>query len=100
MTSNGDVVQKLIQNGADVNARNQGQSTPLHQLFDLGLDHASDYSSGLNADSLRLLLENGADVDAVDDEGRTPFQLASSGGYHEIAQLLLDHRPSVEQGRM
>ncbi|KAH9069631.1 ankyrin repeat-containing domain protein [Lactarius deliciosus] len=92
----GGVVQTLIQNGADVNARDQGQSTPLHQIF----YRRYKFSLQLDVDSLRLLLENGADVDAVDDEGWTPFQLASSGGYHEMAQLLLDHRASVEQSRM
>ena len=38
-----------------------------------------------------LLLDYGAKVDVKDDEGMTPFQMASSGGHHEIAELLLEH---------
>ncbi|KAI9437171.1 ankyrin repeat-containing domain protein, partial [Lactarius indigo] len=82
--SKDDVVRTLIQNGADVNARNQGQSTPLHLFFDKRPTLRTP-----DAKCLRVLLENGADVDAVDDEGRTPYQLASSEGYGEMAQSLL-----------
>ncbi|KAI9437175.1 hypothetical protein H4582DRAFT_332520 [Lactarius indigo] len=88
------VVLTLIQNGADVNARNQGQSTPLH----LCLNKRPTFETP-DAKCLHVLLENGADVDAVDDKGRTPYQLALSEGYGEMAQLLLDHRASIEQNR-
>ena len=49
-----------------------------------------------DADLSRLLLENGADVNAEDDNGLTPFQIATSKGYRSTAQLLLDHGASVE----
>jgi ankyrin repeat protein len=82
------VVLLLIKHGAGVNAYDGNHMTPLHRL-------ASSWSP--NVDSLRLLLENGADLDVEDDEGLTPFQIASKYGRHEseIAQLLSDRRPSA-----
>jgi ankyrin repeat protein len=107
----------LASSDRDVNARNGSQSTPLHLaslspkwttetfvrlLIKAGVNasngkhktplHRLASSQRPNADSLRLLLENGAAVDVENDKGLTPFQIASSEGNHEIAQLLLDHR--------
>ncbi|KAN0132161.1 hypothetical protein V8E53_009927 [Lactarius tabidus] len=102
---NADIARVLIKHGADVCARDQGQSTPLHILSSVSFKilvpylftendktplHKPEVSYWVPKEYLRVLLENGADVDAEDDEGQTPFQIASSKGYHEMAQLLLD----------
>jgi ankyrin repeat protein len=76
-------VHLLIEHGAGINAYDGNHKTPLHRLA------SSQFPS---ADSLHLLLENGADVDVEDDKSLTPFQIASSEGNYEIAQLLFDHK--------
>ena len=59
------VVQKLIEYGADIDAKTIYGSTPLHWASE-GL-HFTDGSI------VRLLLEHGSDVNARDEEGLTPF---------------------------
>ena len=85
----------LIEQGAIVNAYDRDHKTPLHLAVSSQLS-SWDEDTEPNANFLRLLLENGADVNVSDDNGLTPFQIAKSKGYHEIAQLLLDHGASVE----
>ena len=75
-----DVVQRLLEHGADTNIRSHGHLTALH--------HAS-FRGWLEI--ARLLLSYGAKVDEEDEEGRTPLQLAASKGYHAITKLLLEH---------
>ncbi|KAH8977324.1 ankyrin repeat-containing domain protein [Lactarius deliciosus] len=73
----------LIQHGADVNAQNGDQSTPLHL--------AASSRLAVEGNVVRLLLKHGANVDAKDGDGRTPLQVASSEGHYWIAKLLSDH---------
>ena len=68
----------LMENGADVNARNNRASTPLHWAI---RDQAK----------VRLLLDNGAAVDARQADGRTPLYLAASlGNGNAVLRLLLE----------
>jgi ankyrin repeat protein len=64
-------VELLLQRGAEVNACDGAHMTPLHKSLLNELDQP-------DVDVVRLLLENGANADVEDDEGRTPFQIASS----------------------
>jgi len=66
--SQADIIQLLIDHGADVDVRDDKGKTPLHCA-----------SVTANLENMRALLENGADVNAVDDEGNTPLQLAQRG---------------------
>ncbi len=75
-----DVVQRLLELGADPNACDHDHSTPLHQASSEGLLEVA-----------RVLLSYGANVDEMDGKGRTPFQVASSKGYDEITKLLSEH---------
>ena len=61
-------VKALLENGAEVNARDMDGLTVLH--------HAA--SDG-RIDIVRLLIERGADVNAMDEEGRTPLYPAICG---------------------
>ena len=76
-----DLVQRLLEHGADPNAGPDG-ATPLHQCSFYGLLKVA-----------RLLLSYGAkvDVDEKKDKGKTPVQVASERGHHEIAKLLSEH---------
>jgi ankyrin repeat protein len=77
-----DMVQRLLEHGADPNIRprDDGHLTTLHLAsFERSLEGA------------RLLLRYGVNVDEKDEKGRTPFQVASERGYDEITKLLVEH---------
>jgi ankyrin repeat protein len=90
-----EVVQKLIEYDADINARDEYGWTP---LFDASRGrHFKDGSV------LRLLLERGADVNAravkatpVSTLGSTPLHFASENGALEVVRLLLEHGADIE----
>jgi ankyrin repeat protein len=111
-----DIVQVLIQHGADVAAQDNTGSTPLHlasskrsgKTVELLLGHGADvnardgkYStplhlaassrSAMKGNVVPLLLSHGANVNAKDDGGQTPFQIASSSGLSEITELLSNY---------
>ena len=113
-----EVVQKLIEYDADVNAKDQDGETPFYYvsegippkdcsvhrlLLELGADvnvRAEDGSTplhfaldtGARLEVIRLLLESGADVKAKDNNGKTALQLAEGrGGKDEVVKLLLEH---------
>ena len=75
-----DMVQLLLEHGADPNICTNDHTTPLHAASSLGLLEAA-----------RLLLSHGANIDEKDGEGRTPFQLAASKGHDELTKLLTEH---------
>ena len=62
--------------GADVNAKTNDGSTPLHWVG--------------SAVVAKLLIESGADVQAVNDWGFTPLHWASWGGHTETVNLLIE----------
>ncbi len=66
------VARLLLERGADLRARDDRRSTPLHLA-----------AKGGNLEVARLLLEKGADVRAADEDGTTPLHEAASGGCHE-----------------
>lgn len=76
-----EVVQLLLERGADVHARNTHQSPPLL----IATEHQDDPAY------VRLLLSNGADVNATCIDADTPLHiLAMFQDNLEVAQVLLD----------
>ena len=77
-------VRILLEAGADVNARNSGQSTPL--IF-----------GAYNLEKTKLLVYKGADVNAVNDAGSRPLYTAVSvHGNAETVRYLIDHGADVK----
>jgi ankyrin repeat protein len=72
-----DVIQHLINNGADVNIRDNFGYTALIWASRFG-----------HIDIVRLLIDAGADVNARNDGGRTALMYASDCGYLDIVELL------------
>ena len=114
-----DVVQWLLDHGANSNTQNSDHSTPINFAAMLGrpsivrmlLDHSAHINNANIAghtplhqasifgfaEIVKLLLQRGADVKAQDREYSTPLHLASSKGRADIVRLLLDHgTPNVD----
>ncbi|RCH54100.1 hypothetical protein DJ568_14560 [Mucilaginibacter hurinus] len=72
-----DIAVLLIENGAQVNIKQQAGVTPLHSAAQNG-----------NVDLLILLLEHGAEVDIRMEGGKLPADLAREKGYADIAEIL------------
>ena len=115
-----EVVQKLIEYGADIGAKDFDGHTPLYfasfgnygnldkhcPLLQLLLEHGADInaqskdgttalhraSSSGRLEIVRLLLEHGADTKAENDHGKTALRVAEEGGKFEVAKLLLEHK--------
>jgi uncharacterized protein len=74
------LVEALIAQGADVNARSRNamQNAPLHAA-----------AGGRNPEAVRVLLEHGADVNARQEGGWTALHAAAQNGDVEMARLLI-----------
>jgi ankyrin repeat protein len=79
-----EVVQSLLDEGADVNQRDGDHAT--------ALDVAS--ANG-ELEVAKLLIKYGADVNCRDKIGWTPLHHVSRGEHHDIAELLLDNGADI-----
>lgn len=75
----------LIERGAQVDARDEDEDTPLHMV-----------AWKNSVDVAKLLIEYGADLNAKDESGRTPADTASTENYPypqaiDVARLLDDY---------
>jgi ankyrin repeat protein len=82
-----DEVNRLVEAGADVNARSLYQATPLHWALK---------GSSVVPDIFSILVKNGADVNAQDNARKTPLHIASSFGNIPAAERLLSLGASLE----
>ena len=84
-----ELVELFLQNGIDVNARNNKNDTPV--LWAARGDHV---------DTVRLLIRHGADLQLENDKGSTPLYWAVRYGFAELVRVLLDEgRADVGQRR-
>lgn len=74
---NTEIASLLIQNGANVEVKNNTRSTPL--MF------ASTYN---NQSIVELLLQNGAMKDCKDLNGKTAYNHAHEKGFDHLLELL------------
>jgi uncharacterized protein len=72
-----EMMQLLLERGADPNARQQMDYTPLHGSAARG-DH----------ETARLLVARGADARATASDGKTPADVARERGFNELAAWL------------
>jgi ankyrin repeat protein len=79
-----DVIQRLLDRGADVNERNEVFHTPLNVVSIDG-----------NLEIARTLIKYGADVNCRDNFGRTPLHLTAKYGHIHLVRLLLDNGADI-----
>jgi hypothetical protein len=73
-----EIARLLLQNGADLNAKDRYGSSPLHLSAEQG-----------SVDILHLLVENGADLEAQDDDGWRVLHKAAWMGHLPFIQELI-----------
>ena len=87
-----EIAEGLIAKGADVNAKNDGERTPLHTAADRSQGTAANIS---HKEIIELLIAKGANVNAKITSGPirgyTPLYLAVINNNTEIADLLRKH---------
>lgn len=80
-----DLVQKLLNEGADSNSRTIVKRTPLHYAI-------SNEDPNIDNDNVAIaLLQHGADVNAVDIDHSTPLANAISRNKYKLIDVLLSH---------
>lgn len=81
-----DIVNRLLQKGAEIDKANEYGKTPLILAV---LDNRIDI--------LKLLLDKGADVNKADNSGMTPLLHAAREGRSECVELLLEKCADVDR---
>jgi ankyrin repeat protein len=94
LMGDGERVRRLLEEGADVNARDGCGNTPLHLAVHFGgmLDRDLGFEW---ITVLKWLVERGADLNARDAEGRTPLHDAAMLGYDDAINVLLPFREDL-----
>lgn len=85
---NTEIIKYLIQNKADLNAKDKWGNTPLHLAVGV---------QNLPIEITELLLDAGAPVNAKNHEGDTPLHFAATVGCQEICERLLHFRASIRE---
>jgi ankyrin repeat protein len=73
-------VKDCIENGADVNCKNNSNWTPLM--------YSSYYG---HLEIVKVLIENGVDINYKDKWGQTPLMLSSNNTFLEVVKVLIEN---------
>lgn len=76
-----EILEMLLQNGANINAKNAPNKTPLYLAARFSLSSV-----------VKILLESGADPTILSRDGRSVLHAACHSGNHESLSLLLQHQ--------
>ena len=77
-----EMVQLLLDHGAEINANDFSNETPLHRACNSGLEEV-----------VQLLINKGANMNSVDDDDNTMLHKACYGGNMNIVKLIVETRP-------
>ena len=72
--------KSLLAHGADINAKDDYNQTPLHEAVTKG-----------RKDVVEVLLANKAQINGRDNAGKTPLAYAVSNNFTDIAKMLREH---------
>lgn len=78
------VVKVLLENGAEVDSKDNGGQTPLSLAAENGHEAVA-----------RLLLEKDAKLESKDKKDRTPLSLATKNGHETVVRLLVNNSTAV-----
>ncbi|KAG4114229.1 hypothetical protein ERO13_D12G033400v2 [Gossypium hirsutum] len=78
-------IQRLIENGAAINGRDQHGWTALHRASFKG-----------RIDTVKTLIDKGIDIDLKDEEGYTALHCAVESGHTDVVELLVKKGADVE----
>ncbi|KAI9889110.1 MAG: hypothetical protein M1814_005771 [Vezdaea aestivalis] len=79
------IIQLLLENGADIEAKDKEGRTALHWAAENGHEAV-----------IKLLLEKGADIEAKDGYGTTALHWAAGNGHEAVIKLLLEKGADIE----
>ncbi len=82
-----DIMQLLLDHGADVNVSDDAGSTPLHHSCRITYGRLEERGT---VEGARLLLDHGASIDAINKSGHTPFEVALLAEHYEMAEFLVE----------
>ena len=105
-----EVARELLQRRSDVNMRDQGGATPLHNAVIAGrwkgieislffndiVTHRMIIDSQVTTPLVQLLLDYGADPRIRDGAGKTPLEMATDWTPPDTIRLLQEWRPQAE----
>lgn len=86
---NVEICRVLVESGADINARTDSLSTPLHLAASLSHGGASEDSQRRKKKVVEFLLSvAGIEICPLDMQRRTPLEIAEGTGFHGAQKLL------------
>ena len=89
-----DLIQTLIDLGANINAQDSLGNTPLHNSLKQQITHLTSSSTNLRAGAIgflhaEVLIINGADLNICNKNGETPIQTALYSGHYKAVEIFL-----------